>query len=236
MNSTDLQRLETGIRQAHAQGDDKTVRVLGAELRRIQQMPMPNEAPPKRTWGGAAVEGVFNIPSSAAELATGYYDAVTHPIRTAKSWLDIAAGGVALGTKKLSPSAFEFIKSLDRTPGETERIILAAQQFGGQMAARYGTEQAFLNTLATDPVGLAADASTLLSGGAGAVRAACFCNIVAHVPNPRHERPERCAQGARYAALSGIWRSRDRSAAPVSPQARGGFEGRQGLIASFPAR
>jgi hypothetical protein len=171
MNSTDLQRLETGIRQAHAQGDDKTVRVLGAELRRIQQMPMPNEAPPKRTWGGAAVEGVFNIPSSAAELATGYYDAVTHPIRTAKSLLDIAAGGLALGTKKISPSAFEFIKSLDRTPGETERIILAAQQFGGQMAARYGTEQAFLNTLATDPVGLAADASTLLSGGAGAVRA-----------------------------------------------------------------
>lgn len=178
MKATDIQRLETGIRRAHASGDAKTVRVLGAELRRIQQMPAPKptptpkKAPPKRSLVGAALEAIPNIPSSAAEYATGMYEAVTNPVETAGTLLDIAAGGLQTGAKKVLPkSVYNFIQKLDADPKAAQRAMRTAQQFGGQMAARYGTYDAIKNTLATDPVGFAADMSTLLSGGAGAARA-----------------------------------------------------------------
>jgi len=89
MSARDLQRLETGIRQAHKQGDTKTVDVLGAELRRIHKMQPPKKAPPKRSLFGAAVEAIPNIPSSAAEFATGLYTAVTNPIQTAGSMMAV---------------------------------------------------------------------------------------------------------------------------------------------------
>jgi hypothetical protein len=172
MSATDLRRLETGIRQAHKQGDTKTVDVLGAELRRIHKMQPPKKAPPKRSLIGAAVEGATNIPSSAAEFATGLYTAVTNPIQTASSMMDLAAGGLKTGAEKVLPkNVYNFINDMDRDPKSAERAMRAARQFGGQMADRYGTYDAIKNTLATDPVGFAADMSTLLSGGAGAVRA-----------------------------------------------------------------
>ena len=172
MSVRDLQRLEAGIRQAHKQNDTKTVDVLGAELRRVQKMQPPKKAPPKRSLFGAVVEGATNIPSSAAEFATGLYTAVTNPIQTASSMMDLAAGGLKTGAEKVLPkNVYNFINDMDRDPKSAERAMRAARQFGGQMADRYGTYDAIKNTLATDPVGFAADMSTLLSGGAGAVRA-----------------------------------------------------------------
>lgn len=178
MSARDLQRLEAGIRQAHKQGDIKTVDVLGAELRRIQQMPMPKQAPvkkapPKRSLIGAAAEAIPNIPSSAAEFATGLYTAVTNPIETAGTLLDIAAGGLKTGAQKALPkNVYNFINDLDANPKAAERAMRTARQFGGQMADRYGTYDAIKNTLATDPVGFAADMSSLLSGGAGLAKRA----------------------------------------------------------------
>lgn len=180
MSARDLQRLEAGIRQAHKQGDTKTVDVLGAELRRIQQMPTPRQpltptkkAPPKRSLLGAAVEAIPNIPSSAAEFATGFYNAVTNPVQTAGTLLDIAAGGLKTGAQKALPkNVYNFINDLDANPQAAERAMRTARQFGGQMADRYGTYDAIKNTLATDPVGFAADMSSLLSGGAGLAKRA----------------------------------------------------------------
>ena len=196
MSARDLQRLEAGIRQAHKQGDTKTVDVLGAELRRIQKMPVPKQtptkqAPPKRSLFGAAVEAIPNIPSSAAEFATGFYNAVTNPIETAGTLLDIAAGGLKTGAKKALPKdVYNFINDLDANPKAAERAMRTAQQFGGQMADRYGTYDAIKNTLATDPVGFAADVSSLLSGGAGLAKragktgTAGFLNRMADRSNP----------------------------------------------------
>jgi len=173
MSARDLQRLETGIRQAHSQGDFKTVDVLGAELRRIQRMQPPKKKPPERSLIGAAAEGITAIPSSAAEYANSFYEAVTNPLQTAGSMLDIAAGGLKTGAEKVLPkNVYNFINDMDRDPKSAERAVRAAQQFGGQMADRYGTYAAFKNTLATDPVGFAADVSSLLTGGSGVVRAA----------------------------------------------------------------
>ena len=196
MSARDLQRLEAGIRQAHKQGDTKTVDVLGAELRRIQRMPVPKQtptkqAPPKRSLFGAAVEAIPNIPSSAAEFATGFYNAVTNPIETAGTLLDIAAGGLKTGAQKALPkNVYNFINELDANPKAAERAMRTAQQFGGQMADRYGTYDAIKNTLATDPVGFAADMSSLLSGGAGLAKragrtgTAGFLNKMADRTNP----------------------------------------------------
>ena len=191
MSARDLQRLETGIRQAHKQGDIKTVDVLGAELRRIQKMQPPKKKPPERSLVGAAMEAIPNIPSSAAEFATGLYTAVTNPIQTASSMMDIAAGGLKTGAEKVLPkNVYNFINDMDRDPKSAERAMRAARQFGGQMADRYGTRDAIYNTLATDPVGFAADMSTLLSGGAsvagraGKVGTAGVLNKMAQATNP----------------------------------------------------
>jgi len=191
MSARDLQRLETGIRQAHKQGDTKTVDVLGAELRRVQKMQPPKKAPPKRSLFGAAVEAIPNIPSSAAEFATGFYTAVTNPIQTASSMMDIAAGGLKAGAEQVLPkNVYNFINDMDRDPKSAERAMRAARQFGGQMADRYGTYDAFKNTLATDPVGFAADMSTLLSSGssvaarAGKTGTAGVLNKMAQATNP----------------------------------------------------
>jgi len=191
MSARDLQRLETGIRQAHKQGDTKTVDVLGAELRRVQKMQPPKKAPPKRSLFGAAVEAIPNIPSSAAEFATGLYTAVTNPIQTAGSMMDIAAGGLKTGAENVLPkNVYNFINNMDRDPKSAERAMRAARQFGGQMADRYGTYDAIKNTLATDPVGFAADMSTLLSGGAsvagraGKAGTAGVLNKMAQATNP----------------------------------------------------
>jgi hypothetical protein len=191
MSVRDIQRLEAGIRQAHKQGDTKTVDVLGAELRRVHKMQPPKKAPPKRSLFGAAVEAIPNIPSSAAEFATGLYTAVTNPIETAGTLLDIAAGGLKTGAQKALPkNVYTFINDLDANPKAAERAMRTARQFGGQMADRYGTYDAIKNTLATDPVGFAADMSTLLSGGAsvagraGKTGTAGFLNKMADRTNP----------------------------------------------------
>jgi len=191
MSVRDLQRLEAGIRQAHKQGDTKTVDVLGAELRRVQKMQPPKKAPPERSLIGAVVEGATNIPSSAAEFATGLYTAVTNPIQTASSMMDLAAGGLKTGAEKVLPkNVYNFINDMDRDPKSADRAMRAARQFGGQMADRYGTYDAIKNTLATDPVGFAADMSTLLSAGSsvagrvGKVGTANTLNKMAQATNP----------------------------------------------------
>ena len=149
----------------------RAVALARARVRSRQSAAPPKKAPPKRSLFGAAIEAIPNIPSSAAEFATGLYTAVTNPIETAGSLLDIAAGGLKTGAKAALPKdVYNFIDNLDADPKSAQRAMRAAQQFGGQMADRYGTYDAIKNTLATDPVGFAADMSSLLSGGAGAVR------------------------------------------------------------------
>ena len=162
-----------------------------ARVRSGPSAPPPKKAPPKRSLFGAAIEAIPNIPSSAAEFATGLYTAVTNPIETAGTLLDIAAGGLKTGAQKALPkNVYNFINELDRDPKSADRAVRAARQFGGQMADRYGTYDAFKNTLATDPVGFAADMSTLLSGGssvagrAGRTGTAGFLNKMADRTNP----------------------------------------------------
>lgn len=124
---------------------------------------------PRRTLLEASTEAVGNIPESALAFGKGMYEAVTNPIDTAGSLLDVAVGGTF---NVLPKPVQDFVASLDNDPEALNRAISAANQFGGMMKQRYGSYDAVKNTLATDPVGFAADFSTLLSGGAGLARSA----------------------------------------------------------------
>ena len=127
----------------------------------------------ERSWGGTAVEAVQNIPGSAMAFGKSMFEAVTNPVETAGSLLDIAAGSAELGLKKVLPKkAYDFYKKFETDPAAAERAMNAAIQFGGVYRQRYGSMDALKRTIATDPVGAAADLSTILSGGAGAARGA----------------------------------------------------------------
>lgn len=115
---------------------------------------------PERTLLEAGVEAVGNIIPSAAQYAKGMYEAVTSPVETAGTLLDILAGGAY---KALPKKMQDFVASLEDDPTALNRAISAANQFGGQMAERYGSYDAIKNTLATDPVGFAADFSGVMS-------------------------------------------------------------------------
>lgn len=122
----------------------------------------------ERSWLDTAGEAVQNIPSSGAEFVKGIAEAVTSPVETAGSLLDLAAGTL---NRAMPVPVRNFINRLDTDPAATKRAVQTAQQVGGFYKQRYGSEEALKRSIAKDPVGVVADLSTLLSGGAGVVRA-----------------------------------------------------------------
>ena len=125
----------------------------------------------ERSWLGTAAEAVQNIPSSAVKFGKDIVGMVTHPVETAGSLFDLAAGALETGIKKTLPKdVYAFYRSLDPDPASAQRAVNTANQVGGVYRQRYGTMEALKRTIATDPVGAAADLSTIFSGGAGAVR------------------------------------------------------------------
>lgn len=126
------------------------------------------EVKSERSWLDTAGEAVQNIPSSGVEFVKGIAEAVTSPIETAGSLLDLAAGSL---NRAMPAPVRNFINRLDTDPAATKRAVQTAQQVGGFYKQRYGSEEALKRSIAEDPVGVVADLSTLLSGGAGAVRA-----------------------------------------------------------------
>lgn len=112
-------------------------------------------------------QAIQNIPRSAAQFGKGLYEAVTSPVKTAGSLLDIAAGGIDAA---LPEPVLNFMNNIYANPAATQRAANAAKQFGGVYAQRYGSVDALKRTIAEDPVGAVADLSTIFSGGAGLAR------------------------------------------------------------------
>lgn len=119
----------------------------------------------KRSWTEVPGEALSNVPSSAANLAKGLYQAVTSPVQTISGAMDVAAGGLQ---NALPKSVVNFVNQFETNPEAGQRAVQAANAAGGMVKERYGSVDALKNTLATDPVGAAGDLSLLLSGGAGA--------------------------------------------------------------------
>ena len=97
-----------------------------------------------------AGETISNIPGSAYRVGEDIYTAVRHPIETAKGVGKLALGGI----QKLVPGeqGFEYI----------------AEDFGEMVKERYGSVENIAESFKKDPVGVAGDFATLLTGvGAG---------------------------------------------------------------------
>jgi hypothetical protein len=104
-----------------------------------------------------------NVPKSAGQFVGGLYEAVTSPVQTVKA-LGQTVGGGALAM--LPEEAQNYVISIANDPEKVKQSIQLAKQVGGMYADRYGSIDAIKRTFSEDPVGTAADLSTLLSGGA----------------------------------------------------------------------
>ena len=121
----------------------------------------------KRDYALSEVPGaaVSNLGKSGGQFLSNIYEAVTNPVDTAVALGDLAAGGLRAGAKAVLPErVFNAIDALD-APATTERVSGTANAFGNMMAERYGGYENLKRTMAEDPVGFLADASTVLTAG-----------------------------------------------------------------------
>ena len=126
-----------------------------------------NEGMPtaRRSWGDVGGEALANAPESAGKFVSGIAQSLVHPIDTLTSISDLAAGGFYNAMPKAVQSA---INAIEVNPDAQQRAIKTANAVGGEYKQRYGDMDKIKATLATDPVGAAADLSMIFSGGASA--------------------------------------------------------------------
>ena len=109
-----------------------------------------------KTAGEVATTAISNIPSSFKNLVGNIVEAVTNPVETAKSVLDVGAGAL----QNVLPEKFVQFVGEDKQSREMARAV------GQFYADRYGTGEGLKRAIAEDPVGVLADLSTVPSGGA----------------------------------------------------------------------
>lgn len=112
----------------------------------------------QRTWGGAVAEGIGNIPSSTANIFKSIYESVTNPVQTVRGVIDIGAGALQNALPE------RLVQAVGEEPVSRQKADAVGQFY----KERYGSEEGFKNAIATDPAGVAADVSTVLTLGGGA--------------------------------------------------------------------
>jgi len=115
-----------------------------------------------RDWSDVPIQAITNVPKSAYEFGKNIVEAVKHPLQTAGGILDLGAGALHNITPK---HIAEWIDKADWNPDASERAVQTANAVGHLYKNRYGTSEGFKEALATDPVGVASDVATLMSGG-----------------------------------------------------------------------
>lgn len=122
-------------------------------------------AEPERTLGGFA----GNVIKSGVNVAKGVAGAVMHPIDTASGLVDVGAGALQ---NVLPKSVVDFVNKFDSDPVAAQRAIAAADAVGGVYKEKYGSIDKVKKTLYEDPVGAAADLSTLFGGASAVIKGA----------------------------------------------------------------
>lgn len=113
----------------------------------------------KISWADVPGEAVANIPASAVKFAHDIVQPILHPIETGKGIFNV---GYGLASKAAGAIGMQ------QDPTEKAADESTVDAIGGMMKNRYGSMEALKQTLAKDPVGAAADASLILSGGGAA--------------------------------------------------------------------
>ena len=136
-------------------------------IRQAQQLTSNQQAEQKkadrienRTWGGAVKEGLVNIPKSAVGVVKNVGTAILNPIDTAEGIADVARG------YGIDNDLFGMADNY--TDEEIKEYTDKSDNMTQMIKDRYGSEQAWKNTLATDPFGLGLD----LTGVGGVARQA----------------------------------------------------------------
>ena len=109
-----------------------------------------------QSWGDVASSAASNMVPSLGRMASGMFEAVTSPVKTAKSVLDLGAGAL----QNVLP------ESLVQAVGEDKSSRNVANAVGQHYKSRYGSIEGLKEAISTDPAGVMADASTLLGVGA----------------------------------------------------------------------
>jgi hypothetical protein len=117
-----------------------------------------DQIPVGRSWMDVAREAYGNIPESGGRFLKNIYEAVSQPRETLEQLGEVFTGAYA----RFIPEEW-----LAR-PDIAQEFIQKANAVGGEYRNRYGSVDALKNTIATDPVGFAADVSTLTGVGAAA--------------------------------------------------------------------
>jgi hypothetical protein len=128
----------------------------------IETSGMPKQ---RRSFSDVPGEALANIGPSATSFYKGLVTAITNPVQTVSGVLDVGAGALQ---NMLPKELVDLVNQIDNKPEAAKRAVDAANAVGGLYKDRYGSVEALKNTLATDPVGAAADLSTLFTGGASA--------------------------------------------------------------------
>ena len=119
----------------------------------------------RRSFADVPSEALTNLGPSALNFYKGLVTAITNPVQTVSGVIDVGAGALQ---NLLPKDLVDLVNQIDNKPEAAKRAVDAANAVGGLYKDRYGSIDALKNTLATDPVGAAADLSTLFTGGASA--------------------------------------------------------------------
>ena len=117
---------------------------------------------PEMTWGDVASGAYESAIPSATHLAGSVWEAVKHPIMTAKTVWDLGSGALQAALPE----------SLVQMIGEDKQSRDLAKKVGEFYVGRYGSLEGAKQAIASDPAGVLADAATVLGVGAGALGAA----------------------------------------------------------------
>jgi hypothetical protein len=142
------------LRNADAAGDT----AAATRLAEIASSMAPQRS---MTAGDVATGAVRNFPGSVLGLVSNLATAVTSPIETAKSVLDLGAGILQAALPE------RLVQAIGEDPQSRE----VARKVGEFYVDRYGSLEGVKKAVAEDPAGVLADAATVLYGGGAALRA-----------------------------------------------------------------
>lgn len=164
--------------------------------------------PPKeRTWSDVPGEALSNAPGSAYNLVKNIYNTLRHPMDTVSGIGSVVSGLPEAVTREANAT----LGLKDNTPVSANEN--AADAVGRFYRDRYGSMEGFKNALATDPVGVMADASVVASGApgvarmAGLTKAAQAAEKLRAATNPMYlvgKSTEGIGRGAGYVASEGL--------------------------------
>ena len=156
----DLAKIQRAITNARANGDEAAAARMEAYLRQLQADPPPGVV--GRDWDTVATDAAKNFGPSLYNYGSDMVTAITNPIQTADTMLDLAAGGISNG--------LEYATGMDLFP--ENKATATANVVGRHYKDRYGSWEGFKKGLSEDPVGVMSDLSLPVTGAGGlAVRA-----------------------------------------------------------------